>query len=72
MNEIWVRQQPGMKEIFRITEKKEKDGMAILKQQNESKQILASIVATSNGNKTASTFTAEGVEIVGAEPDENQ
>lgn len=62
----------GMKEIFRITEKKEKEGMVILEQQNKSKQILASIAAASNGNKTASTFTPEGVEIVGEEPDENQ
>jgi len=62
----------GMKEIFRITEKKEKEGKAILEQQNKAKQVLASIAAKSNGNKTASTFTAEGVEIVGAEPDENQ
>lgn len=61
----------GMKEIFRITEKKEKEGQAILEQQNKSKQVLASIAANSNGNKTASTFTAEGVEIVGEEPDEN-
>ncbi len=60
----------GMKEIFRITEKKEKDGMAILKQQNESKQILASIANSQSCNKTASRFTPEGIEIVGEEPDE--
>lgn len=61
----------GMKEIFRITEKKEKEGKAILEEQNRSKQILASIQNNRNVNFTSSTFTSQGIEIVGEEPEES-
>jgi hypothetical protein len=60
----------GMKEIFRISEKRDKTEKETLEQQAESKKILASMAASGQGNATKkSRFTPDGKEIVGDEPD---
>ncbi len=59
----------GMKEIFRITEKKDKDEMEALKQQGETKKQIASIVTNGDSKKSKVKLTADGKEIVGEEPD---
>ncbi len=58
----------GMKEIFRITEKKNKDEQLALEQQSKSKEKIAAIVAEPENN-SATKITKEGLEIVGEEPD---
>ncbi len=57
----------GMKEIFRIQEKKDKDEQEALKTQAETKKTIASIVA--KGDSTGPGLTADGKEIVGDEPE---
>lgn len=62
----------GMKEIFRIAEKRDKTEKEVLMQQSESKQALASIISESkNTASKRARFTTEGKEIVGAEPNGN-
>ena len=58
----------GMKEIFRITEKKDKDEQVALEQQSKSKERIAAIV-TEPQNSSVTRITKEGLEIVGDEPD---
>lgn len=58
----------GMKEIFRISEKRDKTEKEVLAQQAKSKKELATIVADSR-NSQVPQRTVEGKEIVGEEPD---
>ena len=61
----------GMKEIFRISEKRDKTDSDILKEQADSKIKLASLKSsTEDKNKSRATFTPDGLEIVGEEPDD--
>lgn len=62
----------GMKEIFRITEQKDKEEKEALDKKNETKKAIASMVAGGQAGKTATAFTPEGKEIVGDEPPENE
>jgi len=58
----------GMKEIFRISEKRDKAEKEVLAQQAEAKKQLATIV--SDSNKGAGTMRSDdGKEIVGEEPE---
>ncbi len=59
----------GMKEIFRISEKRDEAEQETLAQQAESKKVIASIMSESNAGVAQSRFTADGKEIVGEEPD---
>lgn len=59
----------GMKEIFRITEKKDQDEKEAIREQNETKKEVARITASENSNKAGSRFTADGKEIVGEDPE---
>jgi TctA family transporter len=59
----------GMKEIFRITEKKDKEQKEILEEQNRSRQILASIASRNSTQNITPTYTADGIEIVGEDPE---
>lgn len=58
----------GMKEIFRISEKRDRTEKEVLAQQSESKKELANIVADSKERLTNNT-TEEGKEVVGEEPE---
>ncbi len=62
----------GMKEIFRISESRDITESENLDAQIESKfKITSMINDPSCTDKTRSTFTPEGLEIVGDEPDTN-
>ena len=63
----------GMKEIFRVMDNKDRNDERILKADNQSKEQIAKITAstmpaTGGTADLQSTFTAEGKEIVGSEP----
>ena len=60
----------GMKEIFRISEKRDKTETEQLATQMESKIKMSTIMANSKDKATKQNkFTPEGLEIVGDEPD---
>lgn len=60
----------GMKEIFRISEKRDKTETEHLATQMDSKIKMSSIMAASGGKEAKQNkFTPEGHEIVGEEPD---
>jgi hypothetical protein len=60
----------GMKEIFRIAEKRDNTESENLKELGESKYKLASLISDSSSeNPSATQFTPDGFEIVGEEPD---
>ena len=59
----------GMKEIFRITEKKDAAEQEIVRKKMDSEIKINTIRAAEKNNSNQSTFTAEGLEIVGEEPD---
>ncbi len=60
----------GMKEVFRISEQRDRTETENLKEHNESKARIASILATPSTNDlTKTTFMPDGKEIVGEEPD---
>ena len=61
----------GMKEIFRVMERKDRNDEKIIKEDNKTKAEIAKITASSIINpasETQSTYNAEGKEIVGSEP----
>jgi len=60
----------GMKEIFRITERRDNADTKNLEMQIKSKEDLTRIKAkTADATPCAPEFTADGLEIVGEEPD---
>ncbi len=63
----------GMKEIFRVMDKKDKNDEKIIKEDNKIKEQIARIEASTVDQSGVSlgkkpSFTAEGKEIVGTEP----
>ena len=60
----------GMKEIFRVMDKKDQNDQRIIKEDNKAKKEIAKITASTmtgaNDSTTQSTYTAEGKEIVGS------
>ncbi len=60
----------GMKEIFRISEKRDKADADKFEKHMDSKIKMSTIMAVSGAKETKqNTFTPEGHEIVGEEPD---
>lgn len=60
----------GMKEVYRITERKDKTEMEALDKQAQNKQVLTTILADSKNSTTSnSRFRSDGTEVVGDEPD---
>lgn len=63
----------GMKEIFRVMDKKDRNDERIIKADNNTKEQIAKITASTLPTASAasgqqSTYTAEGKEVVGNEP----
>lgn len=62
----------GMKEIFRVMDNKDRSDAKIIREDNKTKEEIAKITAsTMTGGDlsgTKSTYTAEGKEVVGSEP----
>lgn len=63
----------GMKEIFRVMDKKDRNDERIIKADNDSKEQIAKITAstlptTAAASGQQSSYTAEGKEVVGNEP----
>lgn len=63
----------GMKEIFRVMDKKDKNDEKIIQADNETKTEIARITASTMNTQDAGTtgqsvYTSEGKEIVGTEP----
>ena len=62
----------GMKEIFRVMDKKDQNDQKIIEEDNKTKKEIAKITASTmtgaNDSATQSTYTAEGKEVVGSEP----
>ena len=63
----------GMKEIFRVMDRKDKNDEKIIKEDNKIKEQLAKIEASTVGAQSGSPgqkpgFTADGKEVVGSEP----
>ncbi len=62
----------GMKEIFRISEKRDNTENMNLKEQIASKLEITKLMTNKEANNPSqTTFTEEGFEIVGDEPDTN-
>ena len=59
----------GMKEVFRISQKRDETEKSTLNQQLESKVKIASVMASNKSNPSAPTINPDGTETVGAEPD---
>lgn len=60
----------GMKEVFRISDKRDSTEKETLSKQLESKQKLATIISSSRtANPKAVTQNPDGTETVGSEPD---
>ncbi|MCF8236008.1 MAG: hypothetical protein K9G67_13495 [Bacteroidales bacterium] len=57
----------GMKEVFRIMERKDSDEKEMIESKNETQKVIASIKAETPDLKTRSVYTTEGMEIVGEE-----
>ena len=63
----------GMKEIFRVMDKKDKNDEKIIKEDNKAKEQIARITTSATSQSvdpggTKPSFTPEGKEIVGNEP----
>lgn len=63
----------GMKEIFRVMERKDRNDEKIIKEDNKTKQEIARITASTvvgpgKQSGSGSVYTSEGKEIVGDEP----
>lgn len=63
----------GMKEVFRVMDKKDRNDERILQGDNAHKEQIAKITASTmptqpNAPANQSTYTAEGKEVVGSEP----
>lgn len=58
----------GMKEVFKISESREKTDNRLAEQQLQADEKLA-VLAKTGTDASATYFTPEGLEIVGAEPD---
>ena len=62
----------GMKEIFRVMENKDRNDAKIIKEDNETREqiakITASTISPANASYQQSTYTADGMEVVGTEP----
>lgn len=59
----------GMKEVFRISQKRDETEKSNLSQQLESKVKLASVMVAHKTDSTTSRINADGTETVGAEPE---
>jgi hypothetical protein len=64
----------GMKEVFRVMERKDQNDVRLIKEDNTSKEHIAKITASTMVGQTNSpgqhsTYTTEGKEVVGTEPD---
>lgn len=58
----------GMKEVFRISEKRDKTEKEVLTQQLESKERVAAMIELPSGPSTV-MINPDGTETVGSEPD---